>query len=350
MNNKLIFILKTLAIMTVFFVPTMIQMLIFDPGYFFTKFDTTINICNNDAVDRLVMPAILRKIKPETLIVGNSLANELKPEKINEKFSTHSLNASQRGTQLFEQQNLLKFDFKINKNLKRVIWVLHDNLICNPDPYPDGKALHYQSYLYENEIIKYLYLFDPTLLSFTKNKSRTENIYNMNFYDDDFFNFYKEYFNDSTFNLPKTINTITDTVPIKDNIKSCLDTRIISRIQSIPQDIEIIFIFPPVRLRNYYHYDIRQLLAARKYLVEQLSPEKNISFYDFSIEDAISLDSTLFFDHMHFSDDIGDFIVDNLNSDGKYFVTESNIDEVNNTLIKQINELNILSEDEIKKY
>lgn len=53
---------------------------------------------------------------------------------------------------------------------------------------------------------------------------------------------------------------------------------------------------------------------------------------------------------MHFSDDIGDFIVDNLNSDGKYFVTESNIDEVNNTLIKQINELNILSEDELKKY
>lgn len=343
------FILKSVLIFTLLFLPITSIIIINDPGYFFTSFKET-NYCNSkENLDRYIIPSVIRKTPHETVIIGDSLASELHTEIINSKLNTISVNSCQRGSQLYEQQNLINYEIKVNKNLKKIIWVIRNSLLIEKNPKSIYSEKAYPWYLYSNNFNKNLYYFDANLLHFNSKKDRAFITTDFNYYDNDFFIQRQNTQLEDYFNTPKTISSIQSLEVIDPDFQNNLFQNIIKTVNKIPENIEVIIVFPPVRIRYFYHLDIRQIIACQNYLVEKLSQKPNIHFVDYTIEDSISHKAEYFFDHIHFSPEIGQFMVENIDNP-KYHVTNENLDSFNQNFINQVNNFNKLTEEEILNY
>lgn len=343
------FILKTILIFLLIFLPINCVILIHDPGFLIKKFNS-INYCSSkESLDRYIIPSVINKIPHDTVIVGDSLASELSTDVINTKFNTISINSCQRGSQLFEQKNVINYEIKRNKKLKRILWVIRNSLLTEEDPDSIYSKKHYPWYLYSNIFIKNIYYFDAYILNFCSEKDRSFTPADFNYYDMDFFNEKQNISSDIFFNAPKTVSFINSLDPINPAYQNNLEQNIIKTINQIPDNIEVIFVFPPVRMRYFYHYNCSQYLDCQNYIIEQLSQKSNVHFVDYTIENSISLKADYFFDHIHYSPEIGKFMVENIDNP-KYHITRENKDSFNQVFLTQLNEFNKLTEEEIKNY
>lgn len=314
-----------------------------------TNFKSVNSSNSKEAIDRYIVPNLVRKTPHETVVIGNSLASELHTNFVNQKFKTVSLNACQRGSQLYEQQNLIHHELKTNTKLKRIIWILHNSILTEENPNSIYSKKAYPWYLYSNNFIKNIYYFDAYILSFCSEKDRSFTPADFNYYDMAFFNEKQNISSDIFFNAPKTVSFINSLDPINPAYQNNLEQNIIKTINQIPENIEVIFVFPPVRIRYFYHYNCSQYLNCQNFLVEELSQKPNIHFVDYTIEDSISHKADYFFDHIHYSPEIGKFMVENIDNP-KYHITRENKDSFNQVFLTQLNEFNKLTEEEIKNY
>lgn len=346
---KIKFLYKVLILLVLIFLPIFSIILIKDPCYLHKNFEDQ-NKCNpKEEIDRYIIPTVINTFPHETVIVGNSLASELLSKDVNSKFNTTTLNACQRGSQLYEQQNIINYELKTNKNLKKIIWVIHNSILTEENPNSIYSKKTYPWYLYTNNVLKYLYYFDIFVTSFCFNNDRTFTPQNFNYYDTSFFQKRQNNQNENFFSISKEAVFIDEIPEINDSYKRNINLNIIKTLDKIPDNIQVILIFPPVRMRYFYHFNASQILACQNYLINTLSTKSNISFTDYSIEDEISLNSDYFFDHIHYSPEIGKFMIENIDN-VKYHVTNENLNIFNKKFINQSNEFNTKSENEVERF
>lgn len=323
-----------------------------DPGHIFDTIssDGEITFSVLDGIDRYLVPGLLRNCDYDSIIVGNSLCSTTNATILTNKTNENTINLSMTGSGLYEQYKCIQAALKIKK-----IKTIYICLDLGNFTYKDGyirDGVIFPEYLYNNNSFtsKGHYLVDFRTSQFEKSGTKTVNVRNFNAYTLDQFKNYK--LQNNSFRNPSASDTfiITDDfIPSLDNDYKTNSDNFINFIKNIPSETNVVIYIPPQNMFAFVDLEIRNMLLLKKILIENLSELSNVSFYDFQIDSDITENPDNFFDVMHFSPLIGDYIAENLYGENKYTINKENIDSFNETLFQQWKDFNYLHDNTNKE-
>lgn len=323
-----------------------------DPGHIFDTIssDGTITFSVLDGADRYLVPGLLRNCDYDSIIVGNSLCGTTNAAIITEKTNESTLNLSMTGSAFYEQYLCIQSALN-NKKLKTIYICLDlGNFYYKKGYIRDGVIFPEYLYKENNTLSKIKYLLDFKTNKFETSGKRTANVRSFNAYFMEQFNIQKQK-NNSFRNPGASDNFVIDEnyIPeLKDNYKENCE-EFINFIKTIPTETQIVIYIPPHNMFSFVDIEIRNTLLLKKTLVENLSILPNVTFYDFQIESEITENPDNFFDMMHFSPLIGDYIAENITGNNKYKVNTENIDDFNEILFNQWKDFNYLHSKSLKE-
>lgn len=303
---------------------------------------------------RMLNPGLAKNLQYETAILGSSHTANFDIQYINRIMKTKSVNLPIFGTTCYEMNFMLNKVISIGKAKYIILGI--DLPHMNEDP-KLTRVNDFPYHLYDdNPFNDYKYIFNFDLL-----RKMMSNILHYNFVEkDSIYSDYEKSYNwisDPKFryifdekNLLKIWKPAKPVIDQKKRDENCwkyiltgeqnINLNILPYLKKNPK-IKFYIIYYPFSalywINMYNSGQIEGMIKLKKYFFENTENLSNVKIFDFQVDEGIKNNLNNYSDIEHYSGDINRLMVDWI-VQGKYLVTEKNIDQYLQLFNKQVND------------
>ncbi len=296
-------------------------------------------------------PGLARNYDYDTIVIGSSMSENLRPSYLNPKLGVKTLKLSIMGSSAKEQNLTANLALGTNK-VKNVIWVVdYFSMRGDPNRVRDEYGA-FPFYLYDKNPlndIKYLLNMDTTKqvihLGFVAaglEKRINPDLNTLNTWGEP-----------TAFGKQRVLaewqkvqqgGPVTASEYEYSNVINNIDVNLISLINKYPK-VNFYLYYPPYSiLQHRFYYDknpqlFENELGMKKHVFEKVGLRPNVKIFDFQQEPKVTFNLNNYKDLAHHSPQISQWIIDCI-AKGKYRVTKDNLNMGLNTLEKQVETLN----------
>ncbi|OPA78512.1 hypothetical protein BVG16_11625 [Paenibacillus selenitireducens] len=301
--------------------------------------------------ERYQNPGLAKNYDYDTIIIGTSMTQNFRPSEVGQILNGTTMKLSMEGSTADEHYQIAKLALSTGK-VKKVLWGLdYFSLKTNTEEAVE----QFPKYLYDDQIWNdYQYWFNYSTYALLM-KSLWQMIKGANNTNLDLLNNWN---NSATFSKEKVAEAYDKAYQEEyyfglneeglEVVQKNFNDYIFSLVKAYP-DVEFYFYYPPYSVLrqvvwyNTNHERFTNQLDMRKWMFAQFSTVSNVKLYDFQSESEWTYQLGLYADLSHHHQDVNSWIVQAIGrDDGKYRVTEQNIDTLNNQL-EQDAELTLLN-------
>ncbi|MEQ2528576.1 hypothetical protein WMO40_17975 [Bacillaceae bacterium CLA-AA-H227] len=294
---------------------------------------------------RYQIPAFIKNLEYDTVIIGPSMSQNFDEDKINLIFEVESYNASLSAASAKEQNYIYNLSSSSHPKLKQVFWELNfDSLYGSVDRVNEDSG-EFPTYLYnKNKMDDLKYLFSYYAGEALHDKIEAEKGEALKQTPYGIYKFGKgvphlipeQYRNEKAVSNE---NPVPEGVGFKD-MKANFDENIYPILKGNPNQNFKLYYTPYSILYHIFNYNrskqafIDRLLL-KEYIFERVKELKNVQIYDFQTERKITFNLNHYVDNSHYFAYINDWMIKELNQD-TYLQTEKTTKLSNKVLLEQV--------------
>ena len=303
-------------------------------------------------------PGLARNYDYDTIIIGTSMTENFVPSEVDKALGGKTLKLSMRGSLAFEQYEIARLALSTGK-VKQVLWGLDYFALKstqeNQGPFP--------YYLYDDNFWNdYKYWFNESTYEQavkglyrqlkTGNKQSLEYLYNWDW--------------SSTFGKELVLKNYRKVQVMEaayggkedslESVKASFERYIVPLLQNNP-DVKFMFYYPPYSILRHVVWQqtnperYENQMAMKTWMFEKFNAYPNVSVYDFQAESEWTYNLDLYKDLSHHSQEVNTWIAEAIGrNDAKYRVTPDNVDDTVSLLRRQVDETVVSPDGELHRF